>query len=76
MNISLLSARRIHWLRLGFPACGGGRHGKKGVWQLDIGEVTCQRCEKMLKKAAECPPNTLITRKGKHADGTRGGAAA
>jgi hypothetical protein len=49
MNISLPSGRRVHWLRAGFPACGGGRHGKKGAWQLDIGEITCRRCQMMAK---------------------------
>jgi len=54
MNVSIPTRWRVHWLRAGQPACGGGRHGKKGVWQLDIGEVTCKRCEK-IKAAREKP---------------------
>jgi hypothetical protein len=50
MNISLPFGRRVHWLRAGFPACGGGRHGKKGAWQLDVCEVSCRRCQAMVKK--------------------------
>ena len=53
MNISIPTRWRVHWLRAGQPACGGGRHGKKGAWQMDIGEVTCMRCVKMMKAAAE-----------------------
>jgi hypothetical protein len=62
MNITLPSGqRRVHWQREGSPACGGGRHGKKGLWQLDLSEVTCRRClclaEAAQRKAArEAPP--------------------
>ena len=53
MNVSLPTKWRVHWLRAGQPACGGGRHGKKGAWQMDIGEVTCKRCVKMAEKAKD-----------------------
>ncbi len=53
INISLPKGQRVHWLRDGWPACGGGRHGKKGAWQTDLGEVTCRRCVKMARAAAE-----------------------
>jgi hypothetical protein len=53
MNISLPSRQRVHWLRAGFPACGVGRHGKKGSWQLDFADVTCRRCVKIAKAATQ-----------------------
>ena len=53
MNVSIPTRWRVHWLRAGQPACGGGRHGKKGAWQFDAGEVSCKRCAKMMKAAAE-----------------------
>lgn len=47
MNITLPTGGRVHWCRDGFPACGGGRHGKAGFWQLDIGSVSCKRCQRI-----------------------------
>lgn len=51
MNVSLRVRGRVHWLRAGFPACGGGRHGKKGMWQIDLCDVSCRRCVKIAKAA-------------------------
>ena len=53
MNLSLPHRQRVHWQRAGFPACGGGRHGKHGLWQMEISEVTCRRCLKLAKAHAE-----------------------
>jgi hypothetical protein len=53
IHASLPHGRRVHWLRDGSPACGGGRHGKKGAWQTELGEVTCQRCLGIARAAAE-----------------------
>lgn len=53
MNMTLPQGRCVHWMRDGFPACGGGRHGKRGFWQLNLGEVTCQRCVKIEQKARQ-----------------------
>ncbi len=38
-------------MREGAPRCGGGRHGKRGPWQLDMGDVTCRRCRKLEQRA-------------------------
>jgi hypothetical protein len=53
MNVSLPARRCVHWLRAGFPACGGGRHGKKGAWQIDFVDLTCRRCIKIARAAAQ-----------------------
>ena len=52
VNVSLPTRRRVHWLREGYPACGGGRHGKKGLWQLELSELTCRRCLKLAANAS------------------------
>ena len=62
MNITLpQTGKRVHWPRAGAPACGGGRHGKKGLWQLDLSEVTCRRCVRIAqaaqRKASNAPPS-------------------
>ncbi len=50
MNAALPNGKRIHQMRDGAPRCGGGGHGKRGPWQMDLGDVTCRRCQKL----AEC----------------------
>ena len=47
MNAALPNGKRIHWMRDGAPRCGGGGHGKRGPWQMDLGDVTCRRCQKL-----------------------------
>jgi len=47
VRAALPKGKRVHRLRDGAPRCGGGRHGKHGLWQLDLGEVTCRRCRKL-----------------------------
>ena len=53
MNAALPTGKRVHWMRNGAPSCGGGRHGKKGLWQVEWGDVTCLRCQKIVRKAQE-----------------------
>ena len=53
MNVSIVKRSRVHALRDGFPACGGGSGGKKRTWQADFGEVTCKRCLKITAPKSE-----------------------
>jgi hypothetical protein len=49
MNAMLPHGGKVHAMRDAAPRCGGGRHGKRGPWQLDMGDVTCRRCVKFLR---------------------------
>lgn len=44
MKATLPNGKRVHQMRNGAPRCGGGRHGRRGPWQMDLGDVTCRRC--------------------------------
>lgn len=53
MKVALPTGKRVHHLHDGAPRCGGGRHGKRGLWQTEMSEVTCQRCMKLVAHDCE-----------------------
>ncbi len=52
MNATLFDGGRVHRLNGGAAQCGVGKSRKRRHWQMDLGEVTCQRCAKAKPVAA------------------------
>jgi hypothetical protein len=64
MNATLINGGKVHRLNDGAARCGVGRHTKRRAWQMELGEVTCQRCVKLLtadgrKEAQEAQKNLI-----------------
>ena len=51
MNATLFNGGKIHRLIEAAAQCGVGKHRKGGVWQMDLGEVSCLRCANSLRRA-------------------------
>lgn len=49
-NGALPHGGKVHRLNQGRARCGVGRRDGPGRWQLDLTEVTCRRCQKLLVK--------------------------
>jgi hypothetical protein len=49
MNATLINGGKVHRLHNGFARCGVGRNAKTRTWQMELGDVTCQRCVKLEK---------------------------
>jgi hypothetical protein len=47
MNATLINGGKVHRWRDGFARCGVGRNAKTRTWQMELGDVTCQRCVKL-----------------------------
>ena len=52
MNATLTNGGKVHLLRDRAARCGVGKNSKRRQWQMELGDVTCQRCVK-LKQADE-----------------------
>ena len=55
MNAILFEGGKVHRVIDAIARCGAGKRRKFRQWQLELGEVTCQRCA--LAKPAEPPGN-------------------
>jgi len=49
MNATLINGGKVHRLQDGFARCGVGKNAKTRTWQMELGDVTCQRCVKLEK---------------------------
>jgi hypothetical protein len=49
MNATAFDGGKVHLLTDQAARCGVGKHPKHRQWQMDLGEVTCQRCVKLVK---------------------------
>jgi hypothetical protein len=49
MNATACDGGKVHLLTDQAARCGVGKHTKHRQWQTDLGEVTCQRCIKLVK---------------------------
>jgi hypothetical protein len=58
MNATLFEGGKVHWLSGLAARCGVGKGRKRREWQMELGEVTCQRCAKA--KTVEPPSNQTI----------------
>jgi hypothetical protein len=47
MNATAFEGGKVHLLTDQAARCGVGKHARRGHWQTDLGEVTCQRCVKL-----------------------------
>jgi hypothetical protein len=47
MNATAFDGGKVHLLTEQAARCGVGKHPKYKQWQMDLGEVTCQRCVKL-----------------------------
>ena len=48
MNGTVIDSGKVHLLTEKAARCGVGKHPTgRGQWQMDLGEVTCQRCVKL-----------------------------
>jgi hypothetical protein len=47
MNATAFDGGKVHLLTDQAARCGVGKHPKQRQWQMDLGEVTCQRCVKL-----------------------------
>ena len=47
MNAALFNGGKVHLLTDKVARCGVGKHSQHSQWQMDLGEVTCQRCLKL-----------------------------
>ena len=50
MNATLINGGKVHRFSDGVARCGVGRSAKKRAWQMELGDVTCQRCVKLEKQ--------------------------
>lgn len=68
MNATLFNGGKVHWLRDVAARCGVGRNCKKRTWQMELGDVTCQRCVRLKRidgrkeSSGETPEQTRETR--------------
>jgi hypothetical protein len=69
MNATLINGGKVHRLQDGFARCGVGRNAKTRSWQMELGDVTCQRCVKL--KEADGRKKAQEAQKGLTADGHR-----
>ena len=51
MNATLFDGGKVHRLLDRAARCGVGKSRQRRDWQMDLGEVTCLRCVKSLRKA-------------------------
>ncbi len=49
MNATAFDGGKVHLLTDQAARCGVGKHPEQRQWQMDLGEVTCQRCVKLVK---------------------------
>lgn len=49
MNASFIEGGKVHRLRDTGARCGVGKPVQRGHWQMELGEVTCQRCGRLLR---------------------------
>ena len=65
MNATFFNGGKVHRLNDGAARCGAGRNAKKRAWQMELGDVTCQRCVKLLatdgRKEAQEAQKVLTT---------------
>ncbi len=47
MNATAFDGGKVHLLTDQAARCGVGKHPRTRQWQMDLGEVTCQRCVKL-----------------------------
>ena len=47
MNATAFDGGKVHRLTDQAARCGVGKHPQRRQWQIDLGEVTCQRCVKL-----------------------------
>ena len=47
MNATAFEGGKVHLLKDQAARCGVGKHGRRGHWQTDLGEVTCRRCVRL-----------------------------
>ena len=49
MNATAFDGGKVHLLMEQAARCGVGKHAQHSQWQTALGEVTCQRCIKLVK---------------------------
>jgi hypothetical protein len=47
MNATLINGGKVHRLSDGGSRCGVDKSRKHAAWQMDLGEVSCQRCVRL-----------------------------
>ena len=59
MNGTVIDGGKVHLLTEKAARCGVGHHARRGQWQMELGEVTCQRCIKLrlVPAPALCRPD-------------------
>lgn len=50
MNATAFNGGKVHLLTDQAARCGVGKHPEQRQWQMDLGEVTCRRCVKLVKR--------------------------
>ena len=53
MNGTVIDGGKVHLLTERAARCGVGHHARRGQWQIELGEVTCQRCLKLGRSKLE-----------------------
>ncbi len=58
MNATLFDGGKVHRLNGAAAQCGVGKRHPRGSWQMELGEVSCQRCAKAALADASGQPTT------------------
>ena len=58
MNATAFNGGKVHLLTDQAARCGVGKHAQYKQWQTDLGEVTCQRCIKLVKSDGQKAAST------------------
>jgi hypothetical protein len=66
MNATVFEGGKVHLLTDQAARCGVGKQPKRGQWQTDLGEVTCQRCRKIEQRQVGLTTEARRTRRDNH----------
>jgi len=61
MNATLFEGGKVHRLNGDTARCGVGKRHQRRHWQMDLDEVTCQRCIRVIEQPRNKDATVLTT---------------